>query len=97
VCIGIPVQVIKEGEFMSLCKGRNGEEQVNMMLIGPQPVGTWVVNFLGSAREIISEDDAINLDKALDGMLELMTGNEIDVDHYFPDMGMTKEQSEEPL
>jgi len=95
VCIGIPVQVIEEGEFMSLCKGRNGEVQVNMMLIGPQPIGTWVVNFLGSAREIISEEDAINLDKALDGMQELMTGNEIDVDHYFPDMAMTQDQLEE--
>ncbi len=95
MCIGVPVQVIEKGEFMSLCKGRNGEEQVNMMLIGPQPVGTWVVNFLGSAREAISEEDAINLNKALDGMLELMTGNDIDVDHYFPDMGIPEERSEE--
>lgn len=79
---------------MSLCKGRNGEELVNMMLIGSQPVGTWVVSFLGSAREVISEQEAINLNKALDGMLELMTGNEIDVDHYFPDMNMPQEQSE---
>jgi len=95
VCIGIPVQVIEEGDFISLCKGRNGEEQVNMMLIGPQPVGTWVVSFLGSAREVISEQDAINLNKALDGMLELMTGNEIDVDHYFPDMNMPQQSTEE--
>jgi len=95
VCIGIPVQIIEEGEFVSLCKGRNGEEQVNMMLIGSQPVGTWVVNFLGSAREVISEEDAVNLNIALDGMLELMTGNEIDVDQYFPDISMTSVQSEE--
>jgi hydrogenase expression/formation protein HypC len=85
MCIGIPVQVIEKGEFMSLCKGRNGEEQVNMMLIGSQPVGTWVVNFLGSAREIISEEEAITLNKALDGMSEIMAGNKIDVDHYFPE------------
>jgi len=91
VCIGIPVQVIDKGEFVSLCKGRNGEEQVNMMLIGSQPVGTWVVNFLGSAREVITEEDAINLNKALDGMLELMVGKEIDVEQYFPDMGKPQE------
>ncbi len=96
MCIGIPVQVIEAGEFMSMCKGRNGEEQVNMMLIGSQPVGTWVVNFLGSAREAISEEDATNLNKALDGMLELMSGNEIDVDHYFPDINMPQEPLEKP-
>ncbi len=90
MCIGVPVQVVEEGEFMSLCKGRNGEEQVNMMLIGSQPVGTWVVNFLGSAREIISQEDACNIDKALDGIAELMAGNEIDVDQYFPDTGITQ-------
>ncbi|MCP3849198.1 MAG: HypC/HybG/HupF family hydrogenase formation chaperone [Gammaproteobacteria bacterium] len=95
MCIGIPVQVIDKGEYVSLCKGRNGEEQVNMMLIGSQPVGTWVVNFLGSAREVISEEDAVNLNKALDGMLELMEGKEIDVDQYFPDIGEPQEQLEE--
>lgn len=88
MCIGIPVRVIEEGEFISLCEGRNGKEHVNMMLVGPQPVGTWVVNFLGSAREVLAEDDVANLNKALDGMAELMSGNEIDVDHYFPDLGM---------
>jgi hydrogenase expression/formation protein HypC len=56
-----------------------------MMLIGSQPVGTWVVNFLGSAREIISEEEAITLNKALDGMSEMMAGNEIDMEHYFPE------------
>ncbi len=87
MCIGTPVQVIEPGEFMSLCKGRNGEEQVNMMLTGSQPVGTWVLNFLGSAREVITEQDAININKALDGLNAIMQGEEnIDIDHYFPDM-----------
>ena len=85
MCVGVPVQVIEEGEFFSLCRGRNGEEQVNMMLIGSQPVGTWVLNFLGSAREVITEEDAANIDKALDGLAAIMNGaEEIDVEHYFP-------------
>lgn len=87
MCVGIPVQVIDSGEFMALCRGRNGEEQVNMMLIGSQPVGVWVLNFLGSAREVISEEDALNINRALDGLAAIMQGETgIDVDHYFPDL-----------
>ncbi len=95
MCIGIPVQVIEAGEFTSLCNGRNGAVRVNMMLTGPQPVGTWLVTFLGSAREIISVQEAANLNKALDGMQQIMSGNEIDVEYYFPDIDVKHEQTEE--
>lgn len=92
MCIGVPVKVIEPGEFVSLCEGRNGQEQVNMMLIGSQPVGTWVLNFLGSAREVLSETDAENINKALDGLTAIMQGEEeIDIDNYFPGLGSTAE------
>ncbi len=87
MCIGIAVKVIEQRGFHALCEGRNGEELVNMMIVGPQPAGTWVINFLGSAREVISEEDAINANKALDALEAIMNGDEeIDVDHYFPDL-----------
>lgn len=79
------MQVVRAGEFIATCRGRNGEEQVNMMLIGSQPVGTWVLNFLGSARQVLTEEDALNIDKALDGLSAIMSGdNDIDIDAYFP-------------
>ncbi len=85
VCIGVPVQVMQSGDFVQRCQGLNGEEMVNMMLIGEQPVGTWVLNFLGSAREVLSEQDAANINKALQGLSAIMNGAEqIDVDQYFP-------------
>lgn len=89
MCIGTPVQVIENRGFMALCRGRNGDVEVNMMLIGPQEEGTWVVNFLGSAREVISEEDASQIDSALDALSAVMSGEEdIDVDAYFPDLAM---------
>ncbi len=92
MCIGIPVKIIESGEFVSLCEGRNGREQVNMMLIGAQPVGTWVLNFLGSAREVLSETDAYHINKALDGLAAIMQGeDDIDIDNYFPGVGATQE------
>lgn len=85
MCVGIPAQVLEAGEFTARCRTRNGEEQINMMLTGPQPAGTWLLTFLGSAREVIDEEDARNIDKALDGLSAIMTDDvEIDVDHYFP-------------
>ncbi len=89
MCIGVPVQVVESNDFMALCRGRNGEETVNMMLIGPQPVGTWVLNFLGSAREVLSEEDAAKIDKALDGLAAVMEG-ETDIDRYFPGLGQAE-------
>lgn len=79
--------MIENRDFIALCEGRNGVEEVNMMLVGVQEEGTWVLNYLGSAREVISEDDAQKIDKALDGLAKIMNGaEEIDVDAYFPDM-----------
>lgn len=79
--------MIENRDFIAVCEGRNGVEEVNMMLVGAQEEGTWVLNYLGSAREVISEDDAQKIDKALDGLAEIMNGaEEIDVDAYFPDM-----------
>lgn len=73
---------------MATCRGRNGEEQVNMMLIGAQPKGTWLLSFLGSAREVLTEDDARNIDKALDGLTAIMSGEtNINIDEYFPGLG----------
>ena len=88
MCIGVPLQIVESGEFVSLCRGLNGEERINMMLIGAQPAGTWVLGFLGSAREVLSEEDAMNLNRALQGLHALMTGEaDVDIDHYFPRTG----------
>lgn len=86
MCVGTPVKIIRSGEFVSVCEGRNGREEVNMMLIGPQAQGTWVLNFLGSAREVLSEQEALQIDKALDGLSAIMSGEDINVKDYFPDL-----------
>jgi hydrogenase expression/formation protein HypC len=88
MCVGIPALVLEDGDFVARCRTRNGEEQINLMLTGPQPAGTWLLTFLGSAREVISELDARQIDQALDGLSVIMGGEEtIDVDHYFPGLG----------
>ncbi len=88
MCIALPMQIVRAGEFTALCRGRNGEEEVNMLLVGQQPAGAWVLNFLGWAREVISEEHAREIDLALDGLQKIMDGVEnIDVDLHFPGFG----------
>lgn len=85
MCIAVPVQVVRPGALTALCRGRNGEEEVNMLLVGEQPAGAWVLNFLGWAREVIGEQQAREIDLALDGLQEIMDGAEsIDVERHFP-------------
>jgi hydrogenase expression/formation protein HypC len=94
MCLGTPVQVVQSGEVMSLCRGRNGDEDVNMLLIGQQPVGTWILSFLGWAREILDEQQAIEINLALDGLQEIMDGADtIDVDRHFPGLSQLLEEA----
>ena len=88
MCIGIPVQIIEQREFTAICRGRDGgpDQEVNTMLIGPQPEGTWVLNFLGTAREVLTESDAKKIDDGLKALDAVMRGEEINVDDYFPDL-----------
>lgn len=87
MCIGIPVQVIEDRGLVALCRGRNGDELINMLLVGAQPVGTWVVNFLGSARDVISAEEAAIINSALDGLAAALQG-ETELDKYFPSLPM---------
>jgi hydrogenase assembly chaperone HypC/HupF len=84
------MQVLRPGPVSALCRGRNGAEEVSMLLVGEQPAGAWVLTFLGWAREVIGEDHARDIDLALDGMQQLMDGaDSIDVDRHFPGLGQT--------
>ncbi|MCF8155566.1 MAG: HypC/HybG/HupF family hydrogenase formation chaperone [Rhodoferax sp.] len=90
MCVGTPVQIMQSHEVMSVCRGRNGIEHVNMLLLGQQPAGTWVLAFLGWAREVIDEQQAKDIDLALDGLQQIMDGADaIDVPHHFPGLGQT--------
>lgn len=88
MCLGVPMQVIEAGDGIALCHGPNGEEHISMLLIGDQPVGTWVLSHLGWAREVVNAEDAANIMRALEGMRALMDGADaIDVGYHFPGLG----------
>jgi len=85
MCVGIPMKVVESDGFMAWCEGRGRREQLNMMLVGPQEEGTWVLAFVGSAHEVLTEEQAAQIDDALDAVEAVMNGA-TDVSGFFKDL-----------
>lgn len=85
MCIGIPMQVLEVNGAMALCEGMGRREQVNTLLTGTPQIGDWMLVFLGSAREIITAEQAAEIADALKAV-ELALGGETSLDHLFPDL-----------
>lgn len=87
MCLSIPKQVVAweaDGDFAWV--ERNGQrEQVNMMLLGPQPIGTWVLTSLGLAKEIIEPEELALIEEALTALAASLDGD-YDSTLYFQDI-----------
>ena len=85
MCIGIPLQVIRCEGHSALCIGRGAEHRIDLSLVGAQAPGTWLLTFLGTAREVIGADSAALINAALDGLEAAMAG-ETDLSKHFADL-----------
>lgn len=85
MCLGIPMQVVESDEFTALCERRGEQRRLNMMLIGPQPVGTWVLAIMDHAREVLAPEQAQQIDDAVSGLEAALRG-ETDLDSFFADL-----------
>lgn len=87
MCLSIPKQVVAweaEGDFAWV--ERNGQrEQINMMLLGPQPIGTWVLTSLGLAKEVIAPEELALIEEALTALAASLDGD-YDSTRYFQDL-----------
>ncbi|MGE5471931.1 MAG: HypC/HybG/HupF family hydrogenase formation chaperone [Bacteroidota bacterium] len=88
MCLSIPMQVVEwegeDGDFAWV--ERNGRrEKLNMMLLGAQPVGTWVLASLGLAREVVEPEQLALIEEAL-GALAASLEDDYDAEQYFQDM-----------
>jgi hydrogenase expression/formation protein HypC len=85
MCIGIPLQIVGIGHGRPWCEGRGQRQQLDMMLVGDQPPGTWVLAFRGSALRVITAAEAALTNDALDA-LEAVLAGAANVDVYFADL-----------
>ncbi len=91
MCLSIPKRIV-EWEVASENAGdfawveRDGQrERINMMLIGHQPLGTWVLTSLGLAREVIENDQLALIEDALSALAASLEGH-FDPDRHFQDL-----------
>jgi hydrogenase expression/formation protein HypC len=86
MCLGIPMRVVASEGLRVIAEGRGERQSLDCSLLGPQPVGTWLLAFIGSAREVLDAERAAAIDAALDAVFALQTGAEFDLDACFPDL-----------
>ena len=75
MCIGLPLRVIEpEGSF-AWCEADDERERLDMMLVGEQPVGTWVLGFHGAARQLLSEEEAARARAGRQALAAVLSGD----------------------
>jgi hydrogenase expression/formation protein HypC len=93
MCLSIPMQIVaiegENGDFAIVERPQGGGEQnlvrrerVNMMLIGQQPVGTWILASLGLAKEVIDDDERALIEDALAALSASLDGDYDPTQHF---------------
>lgn len=85
MCLGIPLQVLECGEHFARCASRDGEVRIDISLVGEQLPGTWLLGFLGAAREVIPAERAAAINAAL-AALVAAEGGATDFSAFFADL-----------
>lgn len=75
MCIGIPMKVIESGFGYAQCEGMGVTRQVDTLLVGTQPPGTWLLVFLNSAREVLTAEEAAKISDAVKSVDHIMSSN----------------------
>ena len=87
MCIGFPMKVVEvlDGGGAALCETRAGAmETIDLSLVGALGAGTWVLAFMGAARSVMDEDEAMLVADALEALAVAADGG--NVDHLFSDL-----------
>jgi hydrogenase expression/formation protein HypC len=96
MCIGAPMQVVQAREFHAICQDDGRLIRVDTSLTGRPAVGSWLLVFLGAAREILDEQTALAMRDAVHAVAQVMSGD-YRVDHLFDDLIERRPQVPEHL
>ncbi len=86
MCLGVPMRVVEAGLGRAICENAAGRREIDMMLVGEQPPGTWVLVFIDAAREVISSEEAARITDALRALDDVMAGGDGNIDAMFADI-----------
>jgi hydrogenase assembly chaperone HypC/HupF len=83
------MQVLRSEDDWAWCSADPADparaEHLDMRLIGAQPVGTWVLAFMGAAREVLSAEQAAQTQAAHRALVAVMQGVG-DTESFFADL-----------
>lgn len=86
--MGIPLRLteVSADGSSALGESRDGRhaERLDLRLVGQQPVGGWVLAFLGAARSVLTAAEAAQVADALEAVAAVQRGEGID--HLFADL-----------
>lgn len=87
MCLSIPMQVVEleAGGDIAIVERGERRERVNMLFVGPQPVGTWVLVQLGFAKEVVEAEQLALIEEALEALAASLDGD-YDPQRYFTDL-----------
>ena len=77
MCVGIPMQVLSCDGLVARASDGREEAVIDLALTGPLAPGTWVLTFLGAAREVLEPGEAAKIAAAVDALRAVMAGGEI--------------------
>jgi hydrogenase assembly chaperone HypC/HupF len=83
--MGVPLQVTEIEDSFAWCEADGQRELLDMVLVGYQPVGTWVLGFQGAARQVLSVHEAA-LARAARQALGAALEGQANIDRFFADL-----------
>jgi hydrogenase expression/formation protein HypC len=79
------MRVVELDDTHAWCEVDGRRERLDMALVGPQPVGTWVLAFMGGARQVMDDDEAAHACAGRHALAAVMAGSQ-NVDAFFADL-----------
>ncbi len=79
------MRLVEDGAVSALCEDANGRRsRVNLLLVGDQPAGTWVLVHIDSAVRVLDPAEAGLISDALSGLAAALDGRP--TDDFFRDL-----------
>lgn len=76
MCVGVPFRILSVDGIAATATDGRETKLVDISLVAPVAPGQWVLDFLGAARSVVTEDEALAIRAALDGLRAVMAGGD---------------------
>jgi hydrogenase expression/formation protein HypC len=86
------VVALEAGGDIAIVERHGRREHANMLLVGPQPLGTWVLVALGFAKEVVEPEELALIEDALAALAASLDGDYAP-DAHFRDLADARERN----